>query len=388
MYKNAASGSTITSTYTRTAALTDENPYGTPTNSNITVYGSSTTLNAAGRLGTAGAGLGFILSGTSITYRSISFTNFAKPATGDGGVILSSSASRAIFAGAINFSGNTARLGGAIYNAANSTITFVNGAMAFSGNVATSSGGAIYNLGTITLDQSGGNITFSGNRAGNNNIGNDIYNTGTINITGTANDVVISSGIAGSNTGVINKQNNGRLLLGGNNASYTGRYVHSGGTTVVTGEYFTGTSSVTAGLLELSTGAVLGGGTIGIYNTGRMDIITPANLTFSGQVSGNGTINKYSTSTLTLSGSNSGFTGTYNQTAGTTSVSGNYFNGQSNITGGILVFATGTGVSETNTKVMVGASGTLSITATGSLSFGANFLSGTGLVSKTAGQLT
>jgi predicted outer membrane repeat protein len=147
--------------------------------------------------------------------------------------------------------------------------------------------------------------------------------------------VVISSGIAGSNLGRINKSNNGVFLLGGKNQYFRGYFTQTGGTTAVTGEYFTGVSSITAGLLEISTGANISAGTIDLSGTGKMLLSTPDDLAFTGNVLGTvgTTISKVSTGTLTLSGSNGGFKGTYRQTDGTTTVRGAYFVGLSSIAG-------------------------------------------------------
>jgi predicted outer membrane repeat protein len=117
----------------------------------------------------------------------------------------------------------------------------------------------------------------------------------------------------------------------------------------VTSNYFTGTSSITAGVLEFSTGTVLGiVGTIGIWQTGVLDITTPEDMTFTGNVIGDSVINKVvgNTGNLTLAGDNSVFSGAYTQDSGTTTVtsSGRMFSGTNNISNSLLQITTGDGV--------------------------------------------
>jgi hypothetical protein len=111
-------------------------------------------------------------------------------------------------------------------------------------------------------------------------------------------------------------------LLGGKNQYFYGNFSQSGGTTTVIGNFFSGCSSISAGLLEISTGADISIGTILLYNTSQMWITTPDNLIFYGNVYGTQDtfINKPSESTLTLSGDNSNFQGLYYQSAGLTKV--------------------------------------------------------------------
>ena len=259
------------------------------------------------------------------------------------------------------FKNNAAANGGAIYNVSSGSITIVSGLFEnnqttrtptsdggaivnygemtinsgiFTGNLTSRYGGAIYNAGIMNLDAVGGDIILS--KGVTANIGdNDIYNIATINISG-ANDVEVNSRINGN--GMINKSNAGRFLINGNSSGFNGLFNQTGGTTIVTSNYFTGVSSITAGVLELSTGTVLSTGTIGIYGSGDMEITTSGDLAFTGTIAGDGTINNISTGTFTLTGNNSGFTGVYTQTAGTTTVtnSGHMFTGTNTIINSVL----------------------------------------------------
>ena len=94
-------------------------------------------------------------------------------ATGNGGAI-------ANFDGTVNvgennnFSGNTAQTGGAIYNSnwQKTAVTNISGGTTFSNNEASEKGGAIYNSGSVNLDTTAGNINFTNNKSAD---GADIY---------------------------------------------------------------------------------------------------------------------------------------------------------------------------------------------------------------------
>jgi predicted outer membrane repeat protein len=148
----------------------------------------------------------------------------------------------------------------------------------------------------------------------------ELWDISVLNIT-TPNNLTFSGQITGATGTKILKPSTGTLTLSGNNSNFKGLFSQTNGTTTVAGNYFTGKSSISANsVLELSTGTVLSGGVIELWDRGELNITTPNNLTFSGQISGTvGTkILKPSTGTLTLSGDNKGFEGVFKQTAGTT----------------------------------------------------------------------
>ena len=90
----------------------------------------------------------------------------------------------AVYFEKVEFSANSAALGGAVYNhgaedrGGNTASTHINGAT-FTGNIATDAGGAVYNEAKGALMLSGTN-TFTGNTA--NGVANDIYNDGALTI--------------------------------------------------------------------------------------------------------------------------------------------------------------------------------------------------------------
>ncbi|MDR0292270.1 MAG: hypothetical protein LBI01_05900, partial [Elusimicrobium sp.] len=224
--------------------------------------------------------------------------------------------------------------GGAIYNVSGGTVNIA-ASNSFNGLISSGNGGAIYNSGIINMTSDGsGNITFSNNEA--NGAANDIYNTGTINVNGTAGDVVVGGGITGAAAGVINKSGAGRLIINGGSSGYLGELNNTAGQTIATAAFFGGTSNITGGDVELADGSSIAGTSVfSIGAAGALLLSTSGNITFgANQVTGNagtyGTINKTATGnsdvsgdgsgTLTINGDNSGFTGAFNQTAGTTIV--------------------------------------------------------------------
>lgn len=104
----------------------------------------------------------------------------------------------AVYFEKVEFSANSATLGGAVYNhgaedrGGNTASTHINGAT-FTGNIATDAGGAVYNEAKGALMLSGTN-TFSGNTA--NGVANDIYNDGALTIA--SGETMLDGGITGN----------------------------------------------------------------------------------------------------------------------------------------------------------------------------------------------
>ena len=278
-YKAVTSGNTINLANSITATDGDENPFGMPGYNNITINGLGNTIDAAGK-----AGLGFVLNGSSITFRDINFNNFVL--AGQGGAIALTN-SRAIFEGEAAFTNNS---NGAIYNGNNSEITFnnsnveftniINGAgiksdynsiatfnggsaafvgniitipgggaavtnyhnstttfsnmnVSFSSNVSTAYGGAILNDFYSTLIFSSANVSFTGNRVAGSawEYGGAIYNSGSI-IRFNDSEVAFTSNSAGDLGGAIlgNSEitfNNSKVEFTGNTARNNGGAIYS-----------------------------------------------------------------------------------------------------------------------------------------------------------------
>jgi predicted outer membrane repeat protein len=294
----------------------------------------------------------------------------------------------------VAFTSNSARNGGAIYTGG--IVSFECTSVVFSENVASSSGGAIFinkedsgSLGgEVVLNSNNGDIIFTGNQAGAGDAaGHDIYiGTGRLRIAGNSGKVVINGGISGLEGGIVNKSSGGLFLLGGTNQHFRGTFLQTGGTTTVVGNYFTGKSSITSNsVLEFSTGAVLEGGRISLWDEAVMNITAPNDLAFSGEITGTaGTkIIKTSTGTLTLSGDEGGFQGLYLQSSGRTLISGKYLVGYSSITGAsILELGNGSDLSGGGT-IGLWDSGVMNITTEKNLEIAGN-IEGDALINKTS----
>jgi autotransporter-associated beta strand protein len=183
------------------------------------------------------------------------------------------------------------------------------------------------NIGSFEVSGSGASISAG---AGFNLSGTSL------NLT-TNNNLSISGTISGS--GSISKSGMGSLAISGSGAGFSGTYTQSGGTAKLTAASFTGAHNINSGTFEVGSGAsisaggrfVLSGGTALLLNTDN-------NLSVSGNITGNGSISKNGSGTLTISGSNSGFTGPYSQSAGTTLLNTTSFTGAHSISGGTFIF--------------------------------------------------
>ena len=315
-------------------------------NVTLTINGTSEfkNNNASGAQG-PGHGGAIYTEGANVIFNGKSDFTY-NTAKGSGGAISNNGVMN--FNKGAGFYNNTSNAsGGAIQVAAQGEVTISGGEVIFQNNTATNKGGAIYNANKVTLDSSNGNITFSGNTV--NGVANDIYladatdsehlpaqEAAKLTLQGDANTITFNGSILGDDTTSITTSAN-NLILNGDNAAYKGKYTQTGGTTTVgaAGEFFGGQSTITKGDLILNAKDDLADGSI-ILNSANQDNYDDVNLyinadnTINGNVTGLGYIyngNKptnpsqdgrpvNSTATITLTGDNSGFKGTYYQDSG------------------------------------------------------------------------
>jgi predicted outer membrane repeat protein len=271
---------------------------------------------------------------------------------------------------------NRGKNGGAIYN--KSAIVNINGGT-FENNTAATNGGAIYNAGLLNLNTSvGRDITFANNTA--NGVGNDIYNATTMNITGGGN-VHIGGGISGTGTTTMN--GNGTLNLGGDNSGYTGLFRQTDGVVNVSGIFFAGNSNIQGGIINFNNGSSLSGTSNISMNQDIVINIAADDFALGGQITDAGTINRTGAGTLNITGNNSEFSGTFNQTNGTTIATGTLFNGGININGGILQLLDGTKFAS-DTKFNIANGATMDFAnATDEIDLDASRIIAAGAVNKT-----
>ena len=266
----------------------------------------------------------------------------------------------------VNTTTNSSNGGGAIYQGTVANILFADSNVIFSGNTANGAGGAIYNGTGSNISFMGSTVTFSGNTA---NSGGAISNA-TSNISFTGSTVTFSGNIATSSGGAI-YNNNGQITINsaqfnGNTAGISGGAIYNqNGTLKVGSGIFDGNMAISSGgaihnngALELDTSSgdivfinnTAAGASSGndIYNTasGTMTITGIGNsVEINGGIAGAGLISKTGDNLFLLNADNSYYTGTFNQTAGTATVTaaGRMFGGTNNITDSLLQ-VTGDGV--------------------------------------------
>ncbi|MDR1167484.1 MAG: hypothetical protein LBK53_01155 [Heliobacteriaceae bacterium] len=184
--------------------------------------------------------------------------------------------------------------GGSIYQTAGD-LTAAN--TIFTNNSAGTDGGAIDHEGGSLLIF---NAAFEGNTADN---GGAVYNTGEITIAGGA-------------------------VFNGNTADTNGGAVYNSGTAELT-------SNQSGNIVFTNNSAGAQGNDI--YNDGTLDVNGDVgSVIINGGISGEGIITKEGAGTFTLGGDNSGFTGTFTQTDGTTNAAGVFLGGSSTVNGGVL----------------------------------------------------
>ena len=313
---------------------------------------------------------------------------------GAGGAVYSNA--DLIFNKNVDFTGNEASVsGGAVY-VGNQSVLTVKGGAKFDGNIAGSQGGAIYNANRVILDSSAGDITFINNTA--NSQANDIYladrtndrldpaaAASSLTLQGDANTITFNGSILGDDTTSITTSAND-LILNGNNAAYKGTYTQTGGTTTVgaSGQFFGGQSTITKGDLILNAENTLASANQDNYDD--VNLYINANNTINGNVTGLGYIYngdkptdpsqdgrpETSTSTITLTGDNSGFKGTYYQDSGSGKLvvaeGATSFAGTTTITGSAIELQTGSTLLST-TMVTKGDFHSEGATITGTVDF-------------------
>lgn len=207
------------------------------------------------------------------------------------------------------FTGNRATAsesdGGAIYNAADSTITTTAGV--FNSNSVSRNGGAISNHGTMNVIE--GIFGQSSTTGNSSTYGGAIYNAGTLGRIGDAS--VMTTGFVSNSAyegGAIFNENNTITAI---NANFAGNTATDKGGAI----YTKGNINSLSGLFNGNTAANDGGA---IYNQGGTVVINNTNFTNNTATSGNGGA-IYNTGTLTV-----------NATGSNVSFSGNTANGASN----------------------------------------------------------
>ena len=222
--------------------------------------------------------LGFAFDGSTIAFKDVRISSFVRADLRfiGGGAIYATGGSSISFMGRVDFTSNSARLGGAIVGIDSSLVFY--GTSVFSGNRAISSGGAIDVRAGRLIFMAGSSVSFFDNK--------DAWDMGLWQ----NNDVNITSGIL-SNFGFVHivggirgmesaVLNSGFLHLNGvSNFVQMSSFVVSGGTVSVRGGYLKyqsglGMKIVEGGLFEIAQSTVFLTGNIGSNLGGGMNILS------------------------------------------------------------------------------------------------------------------
>lgn len=260
----------------------------------------------------------------------------------------------AFFNGANNFTAGTAQIksgGSVIFNSGdtwtNTIITNSGGTMNF--NSLSLTGSKPYNqtAGTLSLNNTTGtgSSLIVGSGTGINITGGNINFSGTLNTLAVATGGVLNSGVAlNLTTGNIFTISGGTATLNGTGAgadTWAGTLNISSGTLNLNSMTSNGIYNQTGGTTNLDSNSILtisntndnlSGGSLLV--NGEFRLSNTSAETVATAISGTGVVTRNGSGSVTYTGNNSNFTGTYNQTSGLATIQNSFFTGINNFIGG------------------------------------------------------
>ena len=322
------------------------------------------------------------INGNTLEFALSSDQSYGNFITGNGSFIKSGSGKLTVTGVNNGFTGTTTINQGTIQYNSSSGSTYFGGQTNVNGNtlifnLSTNESysnkfygsGNFYKQGSGTLTLTGtnsgftGTTTIQGGTIQYNSSSGSSYLGGQTNINGNTLIFNLSTNESHSNkfygSGSFIKQGTGTLTLTGNNSGFTGLTTIQGGTI----QYNSSSGS-----------SYLGGQTNVNGNTLIFNLTTNESIS-NNKFYGSGNFYKQGTGTLTLSGTNNGFTGLTTMQGGTiqynSSNGSSYFGGQTNINGNTLIFNLSTNESHSNKFYGTGSfikqgSGTLTLTGNNS----------------------
>ena len=295
-----------------------------------TISAGTLQIGANGTSGTLSTSSAITNNGTLVFSRNNTITqgtDFASVIAGTGNVIKEGSGTL-VLSGANTYAGATTISAG--------TLTVSGGSAIVDTGAVSVSSGAVFNLSaseTIGSIAGAGNVTLGANTL----------------TTGSDNSSTTLSGVLSGASGALTKSGTGTLTLSGANT-------------------YTGTTTISAGTLQISSTGLLGGGnySAAIANSGTFLFGSNSNQTLGGVISGTGALTKNGTGTLTLSGANT-------------------YNGTTTISAGTLQIGSGGSTGTLSTSSAITNNGTLVFSRNNTITQGTDFASviaGTGNVIK------
>ena len=230
--------------------------------------------------------------------------------------ILNANTATALGTAPVTVTGGT--LNATVTNALGAGNIALNGGTLIPANVATP-------FGTATVAFGGGTLQYLATGTTTDISANLKNSLSSMRIDTNGNTATFSAALPATNTGGLNKLGTGTLILSGAN-------VYTGGTTI------------TDGTLQANSVAALTGA-VAVQSTGTLSLFT-AGLTYANTLTGNGTVSiplGTGSTTTTLSGNLSGFTGAYSTSAG----------------GKLTITSTGSNLPAAGATIRVNTTGTL-----------------------------
>ena len=358
----------MTQTGSGTLTLGGSNTYsGTTTVNGGTLRVGMYDEDSGQTTGTLGSGNVVLGSGCSLIFNLRDDITVSNAISGSGSLTQSGS-STLILTGNNTYSGNTTIASGWLQvGAGSSSGSFGSGSVVFN-----SGGGLIFDrsdsitlnntINTNNLVQDSGTVIFTGSVSARN-VSINSGSTMQIGSGGTSGWVTASS-LGDDGSLVFNRSDN---VTFANTISGSGSLTKQGtGTLVITGSESCGSTTITAGTLQIGNGGTAGSiGSGGITNNSSLVFNNTGTVTAGGVISGTGSLTQQGTGTLVLGGANT-YSGITTINGGTLQVGDGYTSGQlgtGNVTdNSSLVFNRTDSVTVSNA---IGGTGTLTKQGTG-----------------------
>lgn len=357
-------------------------------------YSGGTTISAGtlqiGNGGTSGSIMGNITNNSALAFNRSDALTYAGAISGTGS-LTKSGAGTLTLSGANTYTGGTTISAGTLtFNGSMSGNITNNSALIFSSSGAFSYGGDISGTGSFTKFGAG-TLTLTG---ANTHSGGTTISAGTLQIGNGGTSGSLSGDIANNSALIFNRSD---ALSYGGVISGAGSLTKSGaGTLTLTGaNTYSGTTTISAGTLQIGDGGTSGSLSGNIINNSALIFDRSDASSYGGAISGTGTLTKSGAGTLTLTGPNT-YSGTTTISAGTLqignggtsgSLSGDITNNSALIFDRSDAFSYGGTISGTGTLTKSGA-GNLTLTGANTYTGATTISAGTLSVNGSAGAIT
>ncbi|KAB2658097.1 hypothetical protein F9K94_07830 [Brucella tritici] len=327
-------------------------------------YSGGTTISTGtlqlGSGAAAGSITGDVVNNATLAFNRSDSNIFSGVVSGSG-VLKQSGTGTTILTGANTYTGNTVIERGVLQVGNGTASGAISGSVTNSGTLAFNRSDSYTYSGTITgtgsLKQSGaGTLILTGNST---YTGLTTIDSGTLQLGSGGNSGNLNSDIVNNAALIVDRSND---LSYDKKISGSGTFEKRGaGTLTVTGDNdYAGTTTISAGTLQIGNGGSTGSIKGDIVNNSKLIVNRDHNIDFTNVLSGTGTLEKQGTGNLTLSGDNSGFTGATTVSAGELDVNGTLGSGAVTVASGASLGGTGTigGATTINSGgTLVGAQG-------------------------------